>query len=679
MSVTTTLYFIREHSISNKEVKVMEGVRNIAGGNRIEDNSVNREDARAIIQRGMNISISDSDSDDFVRENITLEVLQYATAEEKAYFLKCLMDGYTGSDDEMAMLRILKSVNSSEEMEQVMTQAGGRQAVLDELGDKAEDFMQYLQGRGEMGAREIINLAGSYEVSDTAGDDFVRRYITPEVLQYATAEEKAHFLRCLMDGYTGSDDEDAMLRILTSTTDVTQINTILNSVGRTEVIDELEDRGRDFINHLRGLGREGYRAIADIALSYDIEDSNSDDFVRNYIDVQVLSTVNGVEKSRMLRMLLDGPTLKGDEEAIVRILESSSRSPEQLHEIIHGAGVQWLLNDVDRNDLHQVVQRYVFNDEMRQRPPLNQLPATATDEQINARLDQLERELQQRIARYQQMADGLEEAEDEQFYQELADTARRDLQDLQTNRANATNSAERLRLFNRLNFETHIEFGYNVNLTHTNTATWTTAELSDIEDALEQLPAAHTVMNEALYEIRRDRVYRNPDGTEDWNVGGVNHQGLIEIFNTGAAGVYRHTALGVNPITEVLVHEIGHHMDDENPRWNDFLALSGWRQLDADTIGDDTCTIDGRTYNDGDVIRLDGANYIIQIEYGEVWAYQQGAAFSIGNYNRVHPVEDFAEAYTEFVVAPRELRTRAPDKYQFMVDFFGYDPLRRIP
>ena len=86
---------------------------------------------------------------------------------------------------------------------------------------------------------------------------------------------------------------------------------------------------------------------------------------------------------------------------------------------------------------------------------------------------------------------------------------------------------------------------------------------------------------------------------------------------------------------------------------------------------------DGQIYNDGDPIDLDGDGVddgIVQVHYGQVYVCDADADF-ISNYASTNPKDDFADCLKFFCKDPQQLKNDCPEKYQFMVEFMGYDPL----
>lgn len=300
--------------------------------------AITRERARELIDAATRQSVSSSSSDDYVRNNITPEVLAHATPAEKAHMLRCLMDGYTGEDDERAMAMILKSVTSAEEMDQVLRGAGGADAVWDELGSQRDNVASHFRGMGQPGQEIILQIATRLSTGSSLSDDFVADYVDPTILARATNEQKSHMLRCLMDGPTVARDEAAMRRILESVERPDDMMAVINGAGgTTAVYDELEGERAAFMAHLRTRGEPGREIILRMAESFEVGSSLSDDFVRDHVDAGILASATPAQKAHLLRCLMDGPTGDDDERAMLRVLQTIS-TPAELDAVLTRAG-----------------------------------------------------------------------------------------------------------------------------------------------------------------------------------------------------------------------------------------------------------------------------------------------------------------------------------------------------
>ena len=106
-------------------------------------------------------------------------------------------------------------------------------------------------------------------------------------------------------------------------------------------------------------------------------------------------------------------------------------------------------------------------------------------------------------------------------------------------------------------------------------------------------------------------------------------------------------------LAQVVIHEIGHNWDDENPEWNKWKGISGWTK---------TLKGDKEQYNQSG----DGK-----------WLYKDNAVFA-RNYGSFNPKEDFATYFTKVVMDDNGWSFdnfgsggTDPLKEQFMRDFIN--------
>lgn len=627
-----------------------------------------KAEARKIIDEAMKKSVSSWSSDDFVRDKVTPEVLQYAKPEEKAHMLKQLMDGSTGKGDEKAMLKVLKSVGSPDEMKEVMSKAGGAGKVLGELESQRTAFMDHVKAKGDDGSKMILDMARSYSVKDSQSDDFVAKHVDAKVLKYASNDDKAHMLKQLMHGPTGRRDENAMLRILKSSTNPKDIlSTIDKAGGADKVLGELGDKNTgELAKHAKSMGAPGNRLLVDLAVKQKVESKYSDDFVRKYVDKDVLKQASPDEKTTMLKQLLNGPTGKGDETAIVRILDSA-KDTKELGQLINGAGKDKLARDVDDAKLLKVVESKIFQVEASEAPSFTKLDKAKTDEAtVDKKLGDLEKQLEGRKNRYDHLATGWPDKSGRftKFYGDLSKITKEDLGQLKG--WDKLSKDDKVDLYNRIAHEAHVELKHNVNLTYGKSGGkhWSEKEMTDIDNGLGKLPPALGLENEKLFNIRRFKDIIDDDGSKvaAWAKG----NGDIEFSDMGVGGPYRLTHKGVPPVAETILHEVGHHFDDENPKWKEWNKLSGWNDLGGAKDSSLSKFEDGKTYSGKDLgLDDESGQYVVSRRYGRTYVYDKNANF-MGNYAKSNPKDDFSESMMQYFYNSADFKTNAPDKWKFM-------------
>ena len=438
-------------------------------------NTVGVLGSRMLINQAMSKGVKEKGSDTFVRKNITPDILRHATPEEKAHMLKQLMDGKTTAAEEKTMRMILESIGSRDEMKTVMSKAGGADKVYNELESQRDAFIDHLRSKGANGEKSILDMAMDFDPKKRRSDDFVAKYVDDDVLAHASPSQKAHMLKCLMEGKTGSRDEDAMLRILKSARGTPELQATIRMAGGTdEVLKELEakNRGR-FVDHLRRQGPAGLREIARLAGEQSTKSRISDDFVRNHVDQEVLKYASPDEKVTMLKHCLEGSTGKEDEEAIVRIIDSA-RSKKELRHMINGAGKNWLAKDVDNKEYRLAVETKIKEVEMMEVPRFKRIWESTSEASVDRSLMELQEFLRKEDKEAKTLADDFEHpfirgkgadksGNFKAFYKKRSKIVRDNLKQLEG--WETLSKDEKVKLYNWIAHETNVELRHNINIT----------------------------------------------------------------------------------------------------------------------------------------------------------------------------------------------------------------------
>jgi hypothetical protein len=280
---------------------------------------------------------------------------------------------------------------------------------------------------------------------------------------------------------------------------------------------------------------------------------------------------------------------------------------------------------------------------------------------VDAKLAELERALTAKRDHAAGMANGAGATSDRRrFFEELQAAMQNDVGHLQ-GRSNLSREGK-IELYNRIAHEARIEIKYNVDVRGFNKE-WSDAELGQMEGALAQLPDSLVLENKKLALIYRF--------TEE--AGGHSGQhdpvsGTIGIYDDAFSGLSQYpgaAARGISSFEETLIHEVGHSLDDEGPRWAEYMRLSGWHKVDRAAVAN---VPNGSAVKGADVGITEDPNgiYIVAKENGDAFVYKQGAAFGKSNYGRSNPYDDFCETLAEFSLDPEKLKMEAPEKYAFM-------------
>jgi Ca2+-binding RTX toxin-like protein len=192
--------------------------------------------------------------------------------------------------------------------------------------------------------------------------------------------------------------------------------------------------------------------------------------------------------------------------------------------------------------------------------------------------------------------------------------------------------------------------------------TFTPAEIELIDKALAALHAKtnnnrllRTSTGGDLDFIRHGRRISGTGNLAAWNHEFEVREGENRIHLTDDA--FARAADGTlleGGTTGLIVHEVGHNWDNENPRWGVFKDLSGWRSSNPHSS---LYTASG----DGDWWHLSSADFI-------------------SGYAMTNPHEDFAESFEAYFMnflgrpsgaatTPDEIPELIPDKFAFMDEF----------
>jgi hypothetical protein len=304
-------------------------------------------------------------------------------------------------------------------------------------------------------------------------------------------------------------------------------------------------------------------------------------------------------------------------------------------------------------------------------PPFTRLDNSASDAEVDKKLADLEATVNQRANDYAQKqaqsifgsffggrSDGLAKT-----YGDLTNAMKGDAAEL-ANWKNLTHD-QKVDLYNRVGHEANMEVKYNINIVYGDKK-WSEGELNDLDAGLARLPQSLILDDDKLGNIRRYSALtdssKNP--VFAWTLG----NGDIEFTDLGISSSYRFPKV-LPAVAEVILHEIGHHFDNENPKWKEFMALSGWRDLGADTLFP---TIkNGETAKGSALGITDDPNgdYVVSRQYNRTYVHKADAKFGEGDYTRQNPLDDFAETFMQYMVDPENLRKNAPEKYAFMTQF----------
>jgi hypothetical protein len=191
---------------------------------------------------------SDDNSMEYFKEAKAAKALHTLTSEQRFKAIQFLIKGSCDDDEEQAIIEMLDTASVAEMVSIVKRLGGGDVkkgvAYLDSGIDGAE--------WDDLCARV---LSKSPETAVTVDDDGARAAVAEGKHNTASAGTKERWVRELLDGVCGDDDEQAIIRILSATAPADVI-TIVDNVGYSKVWDKVD--GAESIQLTQVLKGKGY-------------------------------------------------------------------------------------------------------------------------------------------------------------------------------------------------------------------------------------------------------------------------------------------------------------------------------------------------------------------------------------------------------------------------------------
>lgn len=258
------------------------------------------EDLLVALRKGNRISFANDayDVDDNVaRKTVAAGVHTQLTSEEARLLVNELIDGVTGDEDEAAILRIV--IDNSTKAAEILNTVELRQLVLDNCnGDEYDEAI---------GVFVVFNLLPNLEIDDDVARAIVRQRIHTQV-QDGTVLSK--MIDALIDGFTGNDDEAAIIAICKDCPLVLPFLTQDKLVTMLDNIDG-EEHGTFLVWARQNV------VITDLSGTWIELD---DDDARALVDGVDKTLFNVAEASRLLRAMNEGFTGDADEARILALL-----------------------------------------------------------------------------------------------------------------------------------------------------------------------------------------------------------------------------------------------------------------------------------------------------------------------------------------------------------------------
>lgn len=355
-------------------------------------------------------------------------------------------------------------------------------------------------------------------------------------------------------------------------------------------------------------------------------------------------------------------------------------------------------------DLKELIALASLGPEMRHAKIPKPVSSRAPRDTVNRKLDEIKTCLLERIA----TCAGHIELEDTRTHKEFMLAALYNLDYLKEERKGKKSTPELRELANMLIAKIGVESRFCVALTCETddegviTSRWTAKDVKDVQTALTEIPENRVLFTPQLFRI--ERVEGNGGAT----LGSRDYTGTIEladatIDNKPLVERYR----GISSLTSTLTHELGHalqigsiisavgklHMDGHTFRgpadpaydFERYMEISGWTTFARKEYrlkdGGQSVVLRGKEYLMDVPTVIDGRGMMLVYDESDkrLYGYPLDAKFSVGTYCRTSPWEDWAEAFTDYILLPKRLINFAPEKFSYFEEQIGkYTENRRI-
>jgi hypothetical protein len=225
---------------------------------------------------------------------------------------------------------------------------------------------------------------------------------------------------------------------------------------------------------------------------------------------------------------------------------------------------------------------------------------------------------------------------------------------------------------------------------------WTPKLVQKLLHAVHLVPERDRLMTPKLREFILAKVSK---------LGERRNSGRVAISYPGEIFNYKRSDYeGASALTALIVHEVAHSIqmghEGDTVSWDvatgellspnnplidlgGFLELSGWRTLGtyakSDIIGGNAIRLFNKIYPLNRPVRVslpsenvgacpDIPGWVV-FRHGysdHLFYHRVDAEFSLNNYSLSDPLEDFAEAFTEYILCPDRLIECAPEKFYYM-------------
>jgi hypothetical protein len=268
-------------------------------------------------------------------------------------------------------------------------------------------------------------------------------------------------------------------------------------------------------------------------------------------------------------------------------------------------------------------------------------------------------------------------------------------------REEADDAAEFRELANSIAAKLKLEFRYGVAITLRQERgqrlvdLWSTSEVAEIDRTLRRFPECLVVLSKHLETIRKTPDDELSTPTETVFGLWIAKDGTIQLREGLHVDSETRKAYGnKSPLGVILTHEFAHVYesdrgydiaqakleDGRNPplfHSSEYRRISGWSVVEPSkyriTHGGKSAVIDGVSYRVAhDVAKLEGKDVFLvyHADTRKMFSHPVRAEWSIDDYSRANPSEDFAVSFAEYFRLPRQLAEFAPSKFLLLEEHF---------
>lgn len=268
-------------------------------------------------------------------------------------------------------------------------------------------------------------------------------------------------------------------------------------------------------------------------------------------------------------------------------------------------------------------------------------------------------------------------------------------------REEADTAAEFRELANSLAAKMKLEFRYGVAITLRQergqrlVQPWTTTELGEISSTLRRFPECLVILSKHLETIRKSPLTELSSKTDSVLGLWTESDGTIQLVE----GLHYEDTLrksygNKSPLGVVLTHEFAHVYESDRGydisqakledgrkpslfHSSEYREISGWTVVEPSkyriTHGGKSAVIEGVSYRlEHDVAKIGGKDVFLvyHSDTRTMFSHSVRAEWSLDDYSRANPSEDFAESFASYFRMPKQLAEFAPSKFLLLEQHF---------